>query len=464
MSNCLNSNVIDYVAQAIRLICYRAISCCFTRGPQSSLKFRALGIVAFSSFVTGCTTVPPLSHATNNLPFTRSIPIHDVVQRIKCELADALDRKTSDPQFYWMAPWTVKADLTLQANETGGITPTAAFVAPLKNAFNLDSGPSSASFPKGIPGTTTSATQQNFTFGFGASYSGQVYRTETLSFSLSLAELKAWRTGPAAGLDCRPSGINDLQGDLDLVAWVNSALDPIAAGDLSLGIHPSPGGGAPPNARTSSRASTEEIPVHPTEGQLAYYKAVAADSAKAATSSAEAANASSRQASSIPFLSERVRRKISALANRVAHDAIQAQQASKSFEDPTPSKEDPNPRKRTPDNFILATIQEDARTAAMNAEDAARLTDYIKILTSPDPPIDSLSHSLNFIVTIAGGVSPSWTLLNWKGPANIGSLASYSGIRTHTLTIVLGSPAPQPNTEAARVLNNQAFRQAIQSP
>ncbi|MGA7325328.1 MAG: hypothetical protein WBX25_12770, partial [Rhodomicrobium sp.] len=117
--------------------------------------FHFFFFVAFLPLLTsGCTTVPPLWHATNNLPFSKEISIHEVVQRVKCELADALDKKTSKQKFRWMASWTVKADLTLQTNEIGGITPTAAIIDPLKNTYNLGSGPSSVSYPKGVPGAS----------------------------------------------------------------------------------------------------------------------------------------------------------------------------------------------------------------------------------------------------------------------------------------------------------------------
>lgn len=393
----------------------------------------------------GCSTVPPLSHATNNFPFTKEIPIHDVVQRVKCELADALDKKTEDPRFKWMASWTVKADLTLQANETGSITPTMSFVQPLPNAYFMGAGPSSVAFPSGAPGSSVSATSQNFNFGLGATYSGQAYRTETLSFALSLDELKKWREGKAAKLDCAPAGVNDLQGNLDLAPWIESALGPVAAGDLELGIHPAPGTGAP-KATAASKLSALKETIDP--GQKAYYQAAAADSAKQATTSAETANASRRKALGSAILTQITKNRVSELAELASRQAIEAQKATVNTKQAT----------------TLEDLRTEAVTAAKNAEAAAQNAALAQKLTNPDPPIDSLSHSINFIATIGASSSPNWVLVHWKGPANLGNLASLSGIRTHTLSIALGSPAAVINTETARVLNNQAFRQAVQSP
>ena len=56
----------------------------------------------------------------------------------------------------------------------------------------------------------------------------------------------------------------------------------------------------------------------------------------------------------------------------------------------------------------------------------------------PDPPIDSISHQVQFIVTYGANVSPNWSLAAFKGPGAAGNLASTNGTRTHLLTISLG--------------------------
>jgi hypothetical protein len=69
---------------------------------------------------------------------------------------------------------------------------------------------------------------------------------------------------------------------------------------------------------------------------------------------------------------------------------------------------------------------------------------------------------MNFVVTVGLSTTPNWSLLHWKGPANGSSLASISGIRTHTLNIAMGAPTASGVTEVQRVLDNAATRQAIQ--
>jgi len=57
-----------------------------------------------------------------------------------------------------------------------------------------------------------------------------------------------------------------------------------------------------------------------------------------------------------------------------------------------------------------------------------------------DPPLDSISHQVQFVVGLSGSVSPNFTLVKFRGPAQSGSLAAMSRVRTHTLAIVMASP------------------------
>jgi hypothetical protein len=77
-----------------------------------------------------------------------------------------------------------------------------------------------------------------------------------------------------------------------------------------------------------------------------------------------------------------------------------------------------------------------------------------------DPPIDSMLHSLTFVINVGANVAPSWTLLQWKGPAQSGNLASISGIRTNTLELALGPRGGNPaiTPDATRLIQNQAIR------
>jgi hypothetical protein len=416
--------------------------------------------LAVASQVAACSTVPPLSHVTSNAPFGNNIKVDDIVQRVKCEVADALDKKVEKKRFKWLESWTVKTDLTLQVNETGGLTPSATFVQPLQNAFPLGSGPSSVAFPKGTPGASVNATPQNFNLGFGGTFTEQVFRTETVSFALSVRELKQWREeGPGKDLPCRPAGYTDLQGDLDLGSWLEEALRPVAAGHLELGIHPVGAGSAP--------ISHGIVPLAEDAAFILYYRKYIKNSADDATKSAQQADATRLDAARSGYISDSYKGQIGQFAKKAAEEAVEANRLyCKSLtkmldgEGAQGQTKIDCPEGSRSENVTRENLKTFADNAGRNAEAAAYNAALAKLYASPNFPIESLAHSLNFIVTAGVNASPNWVLLHWKGPTNLGNLASYTGIRTHTLSIALGAGT----AEATRLLNNQAFRQAIQGP
>jgi hypothetical protein len=79
---------------------------------------------------------------------------------------------------------------------------------------------------------------------------------------------------------------------------------------------------------------------------------------------------------------------------------------------------------------------------------------------SLDAPIESISHQVEFLVVLTGNVSPSWTLVRFKGPATNGSLVSATSTRTHTLSIVIGDPG---SPQAQNVRNANAIGTAIRT-
>ena len=91
-------------------------------------------------------------------------------------------------------------------------------------------------------------------------------------------------------------------------------------------------------------------------------------------------------------------------------------------------------------------ITKDARKFAKNADDlkaaAAKIADNI-VNFKPNPPVDGLLHSVQFIVGYGASVNPNWALLVWKGPGVNAPTALTSGMRTNTLNIALGSPSEQ---------------------
>jgi hypothetical protein len=261
--------------------------------------------------VGGCVTVPSLDG--------NSIAVSDVVERVKCDLADALP----DPYKYpWMANWVAKVDLTLIVNEQAGLTPTVSFV---------DLRPTAA-----VPGVGN--IMQNFILGAAAGATTTAVRTDSLSFSLSMVELRYKRQEERC---VHYAGLG-LDGDLGLKEWIASALEPVDRGVLTVGYHP--------RLMATRSAKAKERPPAPPPGN--------------------------------------------------------------------------------------------------------------------DPPLDSISHQVQFIVGLSGGVSPNFTLARFRGPAQTGSLVAASRVRTHTLSIIMASArnGKTGNNEFTTESFKLQFQQLIQTP
>lgn len=217
--------------------------------PKSLVLCVAFGSLALSS----CTTTPDLSEATGG------IPVYDIVLRTKCELSAAFEDDQGNwivdayPKFAWLQDWVAQIDLNLQVLDQATLSPGASVTQPFHNAYPPSVGPSSAS-TSGVLGTTISGVSQSFAIAGGASLNGQAQRTETLSFALSVKELKEWRSDPTTSQLCAVSDNMDLRGRLGLKEWLRDALWPIASERelLFAGYHP--------NSSTGSRSVQQPTP------------------------------------------------------------------------------------------------------------------------------------------------------------------------------------------------------------
>jgi hypothetical protein len=72
------------------------------------------------------------------------------------------------------------------------------------------------------------------------------------------------------------------------------------------------------------------------------------------------------------------------------------------------------------------------------------------VIANLDPPIDSISHQVQFVLALNANASPSWSLVRFKGPSPNNGLVGGSHSNTHTLTIVMGA---SPN-EVSNKLNS----------
>jgi len=98
----------------------------------------------------------------------------------------------------------------------------------------------------------------------------------------------------------------------------------------------------------------------------------------------------------------------------------------------------------------------DAKSAGQAADAAKIAANAIWKSIPQDSPIDSIGHQVQFLVVATGNITPSWTLVNFKGPGASGNFASTTDTRTHTLNIAMGAPAGAVNEspEQERMLNN----------
>ncbi len=405
-----------------------------------------------------------------------------VVARIRCEIADALDDYIDRPDYRWIADWTAKVDLTLQANDNGGIAPGITYTTFFKNAFNFGAGSTS------LTSNSIAAVNQFFTFGAGANLGEQAVRAEVVSFSLSLRELKRWRRRVAAYEVTHPddriclgrdgSGVT---GYLGLKEWITSVLYPIGPDsihDLQAGYHPSPVNTVKPSS----------APGAPKGGALAgggkpITHAEELDRMKKASDAAQAAStAASASAGRIagiipqihraidssiavlePDLKRQIRSNLESLrvyakdATAAAAIALgDANQAKKIYDAhlavPLPGNEMvPVQQTLEAEEAKDNAVAQQQHVASLEAE-ANKIVGGLKHI---DPPIDSLLHSVQFVLTYGVSVSPNWTLLQFKGPSPTGaSTGAVAGQRTHVLNIALGPTGN--NAEQNRLIQNQS--------
>jgi hypothetical protein len=504
----------------------------------------------------GCSVVPSLDVATGVSPsasaeeasLKNGIFVGEVVTRIKCELAqafaDRLELETSgarnQPRHVptWLADWTVKADLTLQANEQGGISPSGSYTQFQRSAVNTAAGPTA------FPGTALGTFQQFFSVSATANLSEQAVRTELVSFTLSLKELDRWRKQTIEfDRACGIGGRRELLGHLGLEKWVDAALFPVG-GALIAGEHKSPNTGtkaAQPQFVSKPTSGTPAAAERRTELGLVERQAILSSrgeiiskATKAETdatnnystiqgewlqvqnnlskteqlqysytgiSTGEALNKLGKERSNLSDYWDKIRLARNCALRQLCgsdfgycgtfnkedqgkgelcrkgledcgctHDALACSQSTTSGAIQSAKCAIEQARK-IDDGLNDADLTDAYKSASKAAQDAKDSADNVKVLSDygqkfaqqpgpkpPDPPIDSIGHSVQFVLAYGGGITPSWTLIAWKGPGLTGPTASGNVNRTHLLQLALGSPnAEGTSGEQSRVLTNQTI-------
>lgn len=441
-------------------------------------------IPVFGALAAGCSYVPSLEQASGAGPDETKILISDVVKRVKCELADSFDDKLLDKDFLWLQNWTAKVDLTLQVNDTAGVSPSVSYTNFYHNAFNYAAG--STSLTSNVIGFV----QQTFTLTGSANYSGQAQRAETVTFTLSLHEVQNWRAKEQKNLRRRygadgaehfcDTSERELRGQLGLKEWINSALYPVRRGELQAGIHPqSTGASKPPSPtpKTPIGALTSPQTVPPAEAKMKVDK-FATDAAAAAVKAAMSQTAVTTSVANVqtamqitigpyfPVLTDELKQIIS--TNLLTLTSIQ-EYVKKDVDEAASANAEVQKIAKMIDmstSDIEQKVIDDAMTEKNNAirfaDDATQQQKNAKTIEDgitgfkPNPPIDGLLHSVQFIVGYGGGITPSWSLLLWKGPGLTVPGASLSGVRTNILNIALG-----PTAEQNRLIQNQTINNLV---
>ncbi|MGY4399239.1 hypothetical protein [Bradyrhizobium sp. USDA 3315] len=425
--------------------------------------------------LAGCSTVPQLEEATG--ASQSDVLMNKVVTRVRCEVADAFDDVIDTPRYRWLADWTAKVDLTLQANNVGGIAPGVTYTHFYKNAFNFGAGSTS------LTNNSIAAVNQFFTFGAGANLGEQAVRAEVISFTLSLKELKRWRQqvakyeqGHEGERICIGVDGSGVTGNLGLREWIDSALAPVGSDVLALhaGYHPSPVNTVKPS---SAPGPAKVGAPFAGGGSITYARAIdrLKTASAAARAAADASTAAARRIAgypaqigkavyaSWPVLEPDIKRQVNSniaslriyAADAASAAAIAKQRADdvqkiyEGFANANPPPADV-PEKQVVD-------QEDKKNEALAQQQyvsdlETEANKIIAGLKHIDPPIDSLLHSVSFVLTYGASATPNWTLLQWKGPSPSGaSTFAAAGQRTHVLNIALGPNAGEQN----RLIQNQ---------
>jgi hypothetical protein len=378
-------------------------------------------------FLAGCAVVPPLQYD--------SVAISEVVQRIKCELALAVPEiqgQYPTGTYQWMRYWTAKVDLTLVTNDQAMISPSAIFTTPMNQAVI----PNVGTFPR------------SFTLGTGGGISGIALRNETLSFTVSMDELRDSRYRG----DCNLPQQLGLMGNLGLQEWVSSALAPVGNKQLMIGYHAPPTGKSVQLAGPGRFQAAGEITAKDllTRAEQALHTAEGATENARKFSEAARQSALKKQIQTTYNAVDQAYGYAEAATNKLEEALDLAWQASRMDRDKTPKLSED-------DRKALQRISMDAGTTNTRLAKSRDTAAAAWALVPRDPPIDSISHQVQFIVAANVNVTPNWTLVHFKGPGSSGTFASASRTHTNTLNIVLGSPADP----GGKTLSDEQKRQLL---
>jgi hypothetical protein len=178
-----------------------------------------------------CVRVPPAD------PIASGPSIDQVVRRVKCDLVGAIRPYLDNEKYTWLQTWTAQASLTFIVNDASTLTPGATFIQPL----------TTETLPLRVMNSARS-----WNFGAGAGFNTTASRNETVTFSMSLKEIKDSHQSDPESDFCDYPDLTDLHSDLGLKQWMESALSPTQNNELIPGHHKTTKSGSPGAAGSSS--------------------------------------------------------------------------------------------------------------------------------------------------------------------------------------------------------------------
>jgi hypothetical protein len=360
-------------------------------------------IFAAGLVLTSCVRVPDADELASGPR------VDELVQRIKCDVHNAVTDRLSKPYGYeWLHLWTAQANLNLIVNDQSQISPGAVFTQPL----------TTASLPLRVTNMARS-----WNLGLGAQASNTATRNETITFTVSMSELMhEFGTGYHK---CEFPNSVDLRSELGLVEWISASLSPADQGHLSLGYHKTPKTGTgSTTAKATSQGALKSI------GELN----LTPEGFECVDSKPNSTEKSKRPDRAWPSLAIVICDLFTVLDYDFgALDGGQVKFIAKTVADIQRAIQD-----------LMPVKTRAARMTRMALEKTA-----IELTIFLDPPIDTITHQIQFIIVWNASATPSWTLLHFKGPSPAsGALLSATITKTHTLNIAFGPPS-SPDTQGA---------------
>jgi len=425
-----------------------------------------LALLASSGLLGSCTAIPSLDGAAQ-------LHTSDLVKRVKCDLILALRDKVFEnrAKFGFLTQWSAKVHLTVIVDDTGAINPGVTFIEPLA-----------------VTGTSRS-------LGLGVGLSSQAVRTEDLEFFLSFSDVAREfgnkRVFHERYKGCRFEKGLFLESDLDIKSMFDRALAPIDAGVLHAGRNiPLPGGPPPipPNEAAKIRAALEQLKAVPANAFVIMNEIdippdikdkLPPTSTESMRLQAASQLARAREierntqaiiknivnplydiiapivgTDCIPKIAE-ARFKAIASSAVVSVNKIAADQAKTK-----PEQDIAISKMVAAENDVIAAAQEIVRIE----RDCKPVTPKKPAPTAYDP-IDLISETVNFYVTLSGSVTPAWKLVRITAPL-APTFLSATRKTTNTLIIVMGRPVQVedkvlPSSPMSQQILTSILREAI---